>query len=115
VEKSQFDNYIDGVAIICKENAGKTDFEAKINVKKKPDLERIVKLNYGLMSKRNEDLEFAEQMGFTLTKKIKVRMYKGITSKHLVAIENYLYSIKHIDMDKKNMYLYLEGVRELAE
>lgn len=115
MEKSQFDNYIDGVVTIYREKDRKTDFSAKLNPKSAEHLEKIVKLNFEEMAIRNQDMEFAEQSGFALTMKIKTRKVKNITAKHLSVIDNFLYSIKYIDKDKKNLYLYMEGVRELAE
>lgn len=115
MEKSQFDSYLDGVVTIYSEKERKTDFSAKMNPKSIDHLEKVVKLNYGLMSKRNQDMEFAEQSGFTLSTKIRVRKVKNITAKHLAVIDGFLYSIKYVDSDKKNLYLYMEGVREIAE
>ena len=113
MEKSQFDNYIDGVVKICRQKSNRTDFNAKISSKTQDDLKVIEKLNFQEKAKRVQDFTFAEQNGFELTMKIKVRKVKRITSKHVAVIENYMYSIKHIDSDKKNFYLYLEGAKEL--
>lgn len=115
MEKGKFDNYIDGVVTIYEEKCRKSDFSAKANPKSKDDLKKIVKLNYQELSKRNKDFEFAEQSGFTLTMKIKTRKISGITSKHMAVINNFLYSIKHIDSDRKNLFLYMEGVRSIAQ
>lgn len=114
LNKSKFDKYIDGVVLICKKKEKGTDFSATINPQSTDDLERVVKLNYQSMSVRNQDLEFAEQSGFSLSMKIKTRIFKDITSKHMAIVDNFLYSIKYVDKDKVNMYLYLEGVRSVA-
>lgn len=115
MEKSQFDNYRDGVVTIYTEKERKTDFSAKLNPKNTDHLEKVAKLNFGLMSKRNQDMEFANQSGFTLSIKVKVRKIKGITAKHLAVIDGFLYAIKYVDSDSKNLYLYMEGVRKIAE
>jgi hypothetical protein len=72
------------------------------------------------MSRREQDLEFCEAMGRSLTLKIKTRLVKGVKSTHNVIIaiadKSVLYSIINADPDRKNneLYLYIEEVRELA-
>ena len=73
MEKSQFDNYNDGVAVIYKQRKKKTDFSAQINPKSRDDLEKIVKLSYKELSVRNQDLDFAEKSDFSLSLKIMTR------------------------------------------
>ena len=114
MEKSKFDNYINGVVKICEKVKKKTDFAANQNVTSKNDLKVIEKLSYQKMSKRVQDVEFAKSKKFELTMKIKVRMVKGVTTDNVAVIENKMHSIKHIDDDgNTNMYLYLQGEREL--
>ena len=115
MEKSQFDNYIDGVVTVYKQKEKKTDFSAQINPTSRDDLQKVDKFNYQELSVRNQDLDFAEKSDFSLSMKIKIRKSKRIAPKHMAVIDDYLYSIKHIDSDKKNTYLYLEGVRSLAK
>lgn len=111
--KSKFDKYIDGVVKICKKKEKKSDFGARQNVETLDDLEVIEKLNYQEMSKRIQDVTFAKQESFELTMKIKVRKVKNVTSKNVVIIEKNMYSIKHIDSDSDNLYLYLQGERKI--
>ncbi|MFQ6932328.1 MAG: hypothetical protein ACLRR3_15455 [Eubacterium sp.] len=50
----------------------------------------------------------------SLHKKIKVRKVKGIKTNNVVLIDGKMHSIKYIDDDgNKNLYLYLQGEREL--
>lgn len=111
--KSKFDKYIDGVVKICNRKNKKSDFGARQNTETLQDLDIIEKLNYQEMSKRMEDVTFAKQERFELTMKIKVRKVKNVTSKNVVVIDGCMYSIKHIDSDEKNLYLYLQGERRL--
>ncbi|MFR3835786.1 phage head closure protein [Eubacterium sp.] len=114
MEKSRFDNYIDGVVKICEKIEKKSNFRANINVTTMDDLKVIAKMNYQKMSRRIQDVEFAKSNGFELTMKIKIRKIKNITSDNVVVIENKMHSIKHIDDDgNTNLYLYLQGEREL--
>lgn len=111
--KSKFDRYIDGVVKICKRKDKKSDFGARHNVDTMDDLEVLEKLNYQEMSKRVEDITFANQEGFELTMKIKVRKIKNVTSENVVVIDHSMHSIKYIDSDKENLYLYLQGERKI--
>ena len=111
MERSQFDNYIDGVARICKLKNPTSEFSRK--VMGADDLEQICKLNYSEMSKRIQDIDFAQAEKFELTMKIKVRKVKNINSQHLVIIGNKVHSIKYMDSDSHNLYLYLQGEREI--
>lgn len=113
MNKSKLDTYNDGVVYLYREKAKKTDFGAKQNVSTLDDMDFIVKLCFEETSKRQQDIEFAEQMDFSLSMKIKTPYFKGIESKFKAVINNYLYDIAYIDNDKKNMWLYLEGIRGL--
>lgn len=111
MERSQFDNYIDGVAKICKVKNPTSEFKRKnINL---DDLEVVCKLNYSEMSKRIQDIDFAQAENFELTMKIKVRKIKNINSQFMVIIGNKIHSIKYMDSDSRNLYLYLQGEREI--
>lgn len=109
-------NYNDGYIRIYKEKELKTDFYAKKNVKTLNDLEFIIKLAYEECSKRQQDLEFAQSNGSSLNIKLKTRLYKNIENDYKVTIQNTLYDIVYIDIDRKKeeMYFYLEEVRKIA-
>ena len=114
--KSKFSRYNDGVVYIYREEEGrKTDFSAKKNVKALEDMEYIVKLTFEEASKREQDIEFAQQHDFTLSLKIKTPLVKTVDSKCKAVIDGYLYDISYIDPDRKKseMWLYLQGVREI--
>ncbi|MCR5704965.1 MAG: phage head closure protein [Eubacterium sp.] len=114
MKKSKFDRYNDGVVSLYRMTETKTDFNARKNPKSVDDMELIYRnLHFGRLSKRNQDMELAEQSGFKLTMKIKVPRISGVTAKDMAVIGTMLYSIKYMDEDDNNSYLYLEGVREI--
>ena len=78
-------------------------------------MEFIAKLDYEEMSKRQQDQDFAEQSGFSLSMKIHTRLIPNMDSKCKAVIGDVLYDISYLDLDKKNKeaYLYLEEVRKL--
>ena len=107
--------YNDGVLRIYRELERKTDFNAKRNVKDLSNMEFIVKLAFDECSKRTQDMEFAEQSGFSLSMKVRTRYMKEVQAKHKAVIGNSLYEISYMDKAENEMYLYLEYVRELEE
>ena len=109
----KFSTYNDGVAFIYREKPKRNDFSAKQNVSTLDDMDFIVKLDFSQVSKRQQDIEFAEQQGFSLSLKIKTRYNPVVKSKYKAVINNYLYDIAYMDDDRKEMWLYLEGVRSL--
>lgn len=111
---TKLSRFNDGVLSIYRDKGVKTDFSARKNVQTLDDMDFIVKLNYEESSKRQQDMEFAEQLGFSLSLKVKTRWVPQVTSKMKVAINGYLYDIRYMDKSGREMYLYLEGVRELA-
>lgn len=112
--KTNFQRYNDGVVHIYREIERRSNFSAKINVSKLSDMVEIVKLNYAEQSKRQQDIDFANQQTFSLDLKIKTRFIKGVDNKCKCVIDGFLYDIKYADLTKTEMYLYLEGVGEIA-
>ena len=112
--KSKFKRYNDGVVHIYREKPRRTDFGAKLNVATVDDMDFIVKLDFEESSKREQDIEFAEQRGFSLSMKVRTRLFKTVDNKCKAVIDGYLYDIKEADKSRDEMWLYLEGVREVA-
>ena len=106
--------YNDGMVKIYRDRERKTDFGARKNVHTLGDMDFVVKLAFAEQSLRQQDLEFAEQRGFSLTYKIKTRLRREIDNKHKCVIGGYLYDIHFIDKTRTEMYLYLEGVGDIA-
>ena len=111
--KKKFSTYNDGVACVYRAKDLRTDFGAKKNVSSLDDMEYIARLDFEECSKREQDLSFAEQMGFTLSLKVKTRYAPGIDSKCKAVIEDYLYDIWAVDKTKTEMYLFMEGVKPI--
>lgn len=113
--KNNFSRYNDGVALIYREKDRRTDFNAKVNVNALDDMDFVVKLDYCEASKREQDLEFAEQFGFSLSLKIRTRFIKGVDNKCKAVIDGFLYDVSYIDTNRNEMWLYLELVKELKQ
>ena len=116
MQKPKFSRYNDGVVSIYREKKGrKTDFSAKKNVQTLADMEYIVKLAFEEASKREQDIEFAQQHDFTLSLKIKTLLYKGVDNKCKAVIDGYLYDVSYLDSDrrKNEMWMYLQGVKPI--
>lgn len=113
MDKPKISKYNDGVVRIYREKERKTDFNAKKNVSALENMDFILKLDFEEAAKREQDLEFAEQSGFSLTMKIKTRFVKGVDNKCKAVIDGYLYDVSYIDKTRTEMWLFLEGVKPL--
>lgn len=112
--KTKIVNFNDGFIQVYEENVKKTNFGAKTNPTGLDNLKFIVKLAYTEMTKRLQDLEFAEANSRSLSLKVKTRLYT-ISNDYKVVLNNTLYDIITVDIDRPNrvMYLYLEEVRKI--
>lgn len=106
--------YNDGVVRIYRDKVKRTDFNAKRNVLTLDDMDFIARLDFGESSRREEDLEFAERSGFSLTLKVRTRLAPGVDNSCKAVIDGYLYDIRYVDKTRTEMWLYMEGVRALA-
>lgn len=112
--KRKLSTYNDGVVHIYRERPRKTDFSAKRNVATLEDMDFIARLDYEEASRREEDMDFAERSGFSLTLKVRTRAVPGVDNTCKAVIDGYLYDVRYIDKSRTEMWLYLEGVRTLA-
>lgn len=112
--KRKLDTYNDGVVRIYREKPRETTFGAKRNTRTLDDMDFIVRLDYEESSRREEDMEFAEKNGFSLSLKIRTRAVKGVSNDCKAVIDGYLYDVRYTDKSRTDMWLYLEGVRRLA-
>ncbi len=108
--------YNDGVCFVVNENTAPTSFAARQNGKAESDFERVFKLMFAELSIREQDFEFAEAIGRTLNRKIKTPLVDGVHSRQKIIIGSMLYDIVNADKDRANkeLYIYLEEVRELV-
>lgn len=113
--KSRFSRYNDGMLYVCEQRQQDTDFSAVKNARSMKDLNKILKLAYEEKSKRDEDIQFAESIGRSLSMKVKTRSHEKVDSTKKITIGDKLYSIINIDHDRttKEMYLYLEEERTI--
>ena len=113
MQKTKFNRYNDGVVSIYREKGRRTDFNAKQNVSALDNLDFIVKLAYEESAKREQDLDFAEQHGFSLSLKVRTRYVDGVDNKCKAIIGGYLYDVSYIDKTRTEMWLFLEGVKKI--
>lgn len=107
--------YTSGICEVCQDAAGTTDFKAKKNAKSRSDLAPLVKLPFEDLSKREQDLTFAEQRGYSLSRKIRTPNPHCVRIGHICIIGSMLYAIKYMDSTERELFIYLEEVRELAQ
>lgn len=112
-KSKEFETYNDGVVRIYREKVRETDFNTKRNVSTLDDMDFIAKLNFKELSKREQDLEFAQQNDFTLSLKIKTRLLKAVDNKCKAVIDGYLYDVSYTDSSRTELFLYLEGVKAI--
>lgn len=108
--------YNDGICYVADEITQQTDFNAKKNGKSKTDYRKTARLMFAEQSKRERDLTFAENMGRSLSLKIKTPLIQGVDATKKIIIDNTVYDIINFDIDRKNreIYFYLEEVRSIA-
>lgn len=111
--KPKFSRYNDGVVSIYREKEKKSNFGAKENVSVLDDMDFVAKLDFEQASKREQDLAFAEQNGFSLTLKIRTRHLPSVDNKCKAVIDGYLYDVAYTDKNRVEMWLFLEGIKEL--
>ena len=111
--RNNFARYNDGVVSIYRDKATRTNFGAKQNTRVLDDMEFVAKLDYEEMSKRQQDQDFAEQSGFSLSMKIHTRLIPNVDSRCKAVICGTLYDVSYIDKTRTDLFLYLEEVRKL--
>lgn len=109
-----FPKFNDGVANVYREKQRSTGFNAKINAKGLDDLDFVCKLDFEQMSKREQDQEFANQNGHSLSMKIRTRYVNIVDNKCKVVIDDTLYDVYDIDKTRTELYMYLEEVRKIV-
>lgn len=113
--KNKLGKYNDGVVLIYTPKERKTDFNAPKNVSVLDDMDFVCKLDFEEMSKREQDIEFAEQMGFSLSMKIKTRFVPAVDDGCKAVIDGWLYDISSMDKNKTDAFLYMTQVRKVGE
>ena len=113
--KTRFQTYNDGVLYACRPPEEKSSFNAVKNQSEKKDIKKRLKLDYKEMTKRDQDMAFAESFGRTLNMKVKTPLNDDVKSTDEILIGDTLYSLIHIDFNRggKEMYLYMEEARKV--
>lgn len=114
MSNKKFSTFNDGIVAIYREKDKRTGFGAKQNVASLDDMIFVARLDYEECSKREQDLEFANQHSRTLSIKLKTRYVPVVNNKCQAVIDGYLYDIWSVDKAKTEMYLYMEGVKPLV-
>ncbi len=114
MSKSKFKRYNDGVIRIYREKSDQSSFDERLNVATIDDMDFVIRLDYEESSKREQDIQFAEQNGFSLSLKVCTRRSELVDNGCKAVINNYLYDVKYTDKIGTDMWLYLEGVRSLV-
>lgn len=106
MEKIKVDIYNDGILSFG-------NIESQFNQSKKKIGEDFTvkgRLHFQILNVREQDLEQANNFGYSIDLKVKVPRTKDLTSKYKVIILNDLYDIKRNEINKQSRYLYLEKV-----
>ena len=106
-------SYPDGVLKIYTPKDRKTDFGARRNIERIDDMEFVCSLCFNVQTIREQDYEFAERSSFKLSLKVKSPRFDLVKSDCLALIGSTLFDVSHIDTSQREMYLYLEEVREI--
>ncbi len=109
------EHYNDGIVYFYKKKNVEGNFKSSKNTISMDDLEFISKHFFKEETQRQQDIVFAGAMDRTLSLKISIPYCNTIASNYQVIIDNYLYSIFHVDPDKgkDKTYIYLEGMRTI--
>lgn len=76
-------------------------------------MDPVVSLAYEMKSCREQDFEFAEQRGFTLSMKVATHLVPTVDSGCMAVIGDDLFDVSHIDKSRTDMYLYLSSAGKL--
>ena len=112
--KKKLETYNDGFVNVYRKK--KENMTANRNITSLSELDCIIRLAYSEMSRRQQDIEFADQNSFSLSLKIKTP--KPLTGKNIdtscyAVIGDTLYAIQYIDTNTSEYFFYLEKVRAM--
>ena len=107
----------DGYIGIYTPDREKTDFNAEISPKGINNMTYVMDMAYKGEYKRDQDYEFAEASGHSLSLKVRTLLYEKISKEHKVILNGTLYNILKIDYARSDrvMYLYLEEERKIVK
>lgn len=111
--KRALPSYPDGVLKVYTPKDRKTDFGARRNIERIDDMVFVCSLCFNVQTIREQDYEFAERASFKLSLKVKTPRFDLVKSDCLALVGSTLFDVSHIDATQREMYLYLEEVREI--
>lgn len=109
-------SYNSGVCYVCREIAEASSFAARRSAVTWDDLEILCKMDFADNSIKMEDSEYANQMGYKLSRKISIRRPGPIRidTECSVVIGNTLYHVSNVDYTQTENYMHLTEVGEIA-
>lgn len=107
--KPTMDTYNDGVVAIMRATPAR--LAVGINPASITGLERVRTMPYAQMSRQERDVKLADDEGFELAAKLKVRHVGDVTGELYALIGTRLCEIGHVDDDRAHDYLYLSEVK----
>lgn len=122
--QKRWPTYNDGVLDLytVKSGAG-SSFGAKKNVDAVDDMDHVARAFFSVASVRKQDVEFSDALGFKLSMKVKTLSIPGMAravdaaaqrNEFKAVISGHLYNVRHFDAGTAEMWLYLEGVKEIG-
>lgn len=112
--KTTLPSYSDGVLEIYTPKDRLTDFGARRNIESLDDMDYVAPLCFSVQTIREQDYDFAERSSFTISLKVKTPRLDLVESDCLALIGSTLFDVSHVDRTSREMYLYMEEVREIA-
>lgn len=103
----------DGWAYVYAVKDGQGPYGSRKNVDSLEDLDFVAKLAFEECSRREQDYEFAQRVGFGLSLKLRTHAHPGVDVSCRVRIGKTLHVIEHMDRAGSEMYLYLGGGKEI--
>lgn len=107
--------YPDGIVSFVKSVKASSTFSAKQNPTTLRDLEILMCGVFAFETLREQDIDFAEQMGTTYSLKIRTPKMPGVNANQKALIGSMLYDVSRVDPSKYELYIYLEGGQEIDD
>ncbi|MCD8383661.1 MAG: hypothetical protein LUC39_01700 [Clostridiales bacterium] len=108
--------YNDGLVTICREMANSSSFSARVSPTEEDELEELCTLCFAEQSRRGQDVEYANQMGYRLDRRISTRRPPSlqVDTQCAAKIGSTLYHVSSVDITETEIYYSLTEVGSLA-
>jgi hypothetical protein len=107
--KTSMDTYNDGVVSIMEATTSRST--VGINPSGTDGLDLIRTMAYNQMSRQEKDVELADDEGFELSAKLKIRHVGDLTPELFALLGTRLCEIGHVDDDRTHDFLYLSEIK----